>query len=99
MPRAGLRAAHLSEAHAVAVAQQVHERHAFGIKQLEGKPDPLGRILDPDEGVGDITEQVLASAKIAALVAERDAPEPVIDKLIDGLHKAGLEVRTTSNTQ
>ena len=64
--------AHLLERTA-AVAQQVDERDAFGIEQLEGKPHPLGRVLDAGEGVGDVGEQVLAPAQVAALVAQRDA--------------------------
>ena len=64
--------AHLLE-RAAAAAEQVDQRHAFGIEQLEGKPHPLGRILDAGEGVGDVGEQVLAAAQVAALVAQRDA--------------------------
>ena len=64
--------AHLLE-RAAAVAQQVDQRHAFGIEQLEGEPNPLGRILDAGEGVGDVSQQVLAAAQVAALVAQRDA--------------------------
>ena len=64
--------AHLLE-RAAAAAEQVDERHAFGIEQLEGKPHPLGRVLDAGEGVGDVAEQVLAAAQVAALVAQRDA--------------------------
>jgi hypothetical protein len=60
--------AHLLQGPA-AIAQQVDQRHAFGIEQLERKPHPLGRILDPGEGVGDIAEQVLAPAQVAALIA------------------------------
>jgi hypothetical protein len=56
-----------------AVAQQVDERHALGIEELEGKPHPLGRILDASEGVSYVAEQVLAPPQVAALVAQRDA--------------------------
>jgi hypothetical protein len=58
---------------AVAAAEQIHQRHAFGVEQLEGEPHPLGRILDPGERIRDISEQVLAAAQVAALVAKRDA--------------------------
>jgi hypothetical protein len=58
---------------AAAVAQQVDQRHAFGIEQLEGEPDALSRILDLGEGLGDVREQVLALAQVAVLVAKRDA--------------------------
>ena len=64
--------AHLFE-RVAAAAEQVDERHALGIEQLEGEPHPLGRILDAGEGVGDVGEQVLAAAQVAALVAQRDA--------------------------
>ena len=64
--------AHLFE-RAAAAPEQVDQRHALGIEQLEGKPNPLGRILDAGEGVRDVTEQVLAAAQVAALVAQRDA--------------------------
>ena len=64
--------AHLLE-RAAAAAEQVDQRHALGIEQLEGEPHPLGRILDAGEGVGDVGEQVLAAAQVAALVAQRDA--------------------------
>ena len=64
--------AHLLEC-AAAAAEQVDQRHALGIEQLEGEPHPLGRVLDPREGVGDVGEQVLAPAQVAALVAQRDA--------------------------
>ena len=64
--------AHLVQS-AAAVAQQVDQRHALGIEQLEGEPDPLGRVLDPGEGVGDVREHVLAATQVAILVAERDA--------------------------
>ena len=64
--------AHLVERIAAA-AEQVDQRHPFGIEQLEGKPHPLGRILDAREGIRQIGEQVLAAAQIAALVAQRDA--------------------------
>jgi hypothetical protein len=56
-----------------AAAEQVDQRHALGIEQLEGKPHPLGRILDLCEGIGDVREQVLAAAQVAALVAQRNA--------------------------
>ena len=56
-----------------AAAQQVDERHTFGIEQLEREPNPLGWILDPRERVGDIGKQILAPAEVAALVAERNA--------------------------
>ena len=64
--------AHLVQG-AAAVAQQVDQRHALGIEQLEGEPDPLGRVLDPGEGIGDVREHVLAATQVAILVAERDA--------------------------
>ena len=64
--------AHLLQ-RAAAAAEQIDERDALGIEQLEGEPQPLGRILDPREGVGDVSEQVLAAAEVAALVAQRDA--------------------------
>ena len=57
---------------AAAVAQQVDQRHALGIEQLEGEPDALGRVLDPGEGVGDVGQQVFATAEVPVLVAERD---------------------------
>jgi hypothetical protein len=63
---------HLFEC-AAPVAEQVDQLHAFGIEQLEGKPHALGRILDAGERVGDIGQQVLAAAQVAALVAQRDA--------------------------
>jgi hypothetical protein len=63
--------AHLFEC-AAAVAQEIDERHAFGIEQLESNPNPLGRILNAGERVGDVLEQVLAAAQ-AALVAQRNA--------------------------
>jgi len=63
--------AHLFE-RAAAIAQQVDERNALGIEQLEREPHPLGRILDAGEGVGDVDQQVLAPAQVAALVAQRD---------------------------
>jgi hypothetical protein len=56
-----------------AAPEQVDQRHALGIEQLEGKPHPFGRILDAGEGVGDVAQQVLAPAEVAALVAQRDA--------------------------
>jgi hypothetical protein len=56
-----------------AAPEQVDQRDAFGIEQLEGKPHPLGRVFDAGEGVRDIGEQVLAPAQVAALVAQRDA--------------------------
>ena len=56
-----------------AAAEQVDQRNALGIEQLEREPDPLGRVLDADEGVGDVAEQVLAPAQMPVLVAERDA--------------------------
>ena len=49
-----------------AAPEQVDERHALRIEQLERKPHALGRVLDPGEGVSDIREQVLASAQVAA---------------------------------
>jgi hypothetical protein len=58
---------------ATAVAQQVDQRHAFGIEQLEGEPDALGRILDPSEGIGDVPEQVFALAQVAVLIAKGKA--------------------------
>ena len=64
--------AHLFE-RAAAAAEQVDQRHALGIEQLEREPHPLGRVLDAGEGVGDVSEQVLAAAQVAALVAQRDA--------------------------
>jgi hypothetical protein len=64
--------AHLFQ-RAPAMAQQVDERHTLGVEQLEGEPDALGRILDPGKRVGDVTEQILAPAQIAALVAESNA--------------------------
>ncbi len=64
--------AHLVQS-AAAVAQQVDQRHALGIEQLEGEPHALGRVLDPGEGIGDVRQQVLAPAEMAVLVAERDA--------------------------
>jgi hypothetical protein len=48
---------------AAAVAQQVDQGHALGVEQLEGEPHPLGRVLDPGEGVGDVGQQVLAPAQ------------------------------------
>ena len=64
--------AHLLE-RAAAAAEQVDQRDALGIEQLEGEPHPLGRVLDAGEGIGDVAEQVLAAAQVAALVAQRDA--------------------------
>jgi hypothetical protein len=52
-----------------AAAEQVDQRDALGIEQLEDEPHALGRILDAGEGVGHICEQVLARAQVAALVA------------------------------
>jgi hypothetical protein len=63
--------AHLVQ-RAAAVAQQIDQRHALGIEQLEGEPHPLGRILDPSEGIGNVRQQVLAAAQVAILVTERD---------------------------
>jgi hypothetical protein len=57
---------------AAAVAQQVDERDALGIEQLEGEAYPLGRVLGAGEGVGDITDQILAPPQVAALIAERE---------------------------
>jgi hypothetical protein len=62
--------AHLLESPAT-VAQEIDQRHAFGVEQLEREPHPLRGILDPDEGVGDISKQLLAPAQVAALVAQR----------------------------
>jgi hypothetical protein len=56
-----------------AAAEQVDERHALGIEQLEGEPHPLGRVLDAREGVRDVGEHILAPAQVAALVAQRNA--------------------------
>jgi hypothetical protein len=56
-----------------AAAEQVDQRHALGVEQLEREPHALGRVLDASEGVGDFAEQVLAAAQVAALVAQRDA--------------------------
>jgi hypothetical protein len=56
-----------------AAAEQVDQRHALGIEQLEGEPHALRRVLDAGEGIRDVGEQVLAAAQVAALVAERDA--------------------------
>jgi hypothetical protein len=56
-----------------AVAEQIDQRNALGVEQLEGKPHPLGRVLDARKGVGDVTEKVLAAAEIAALVAQGNA--------------------------
>jgi hypothetical protein len=64
--------AHLIERTAAA-AEEVDERHALRIEQLEGEPDALGRILNAGEGVGDVAEQVLAPTQVTALVAQRDA--------------------------
>jgi hypothetical protein len=63
---------HLVESTA-AIAQQVDERHAVGIEQLEGEPYPLCGILDPREGIGNVRQQVLAPAQAPILVAERNA--------------------------
>jgi hypothetical protein len=41
--------AHLLQC-AAGVAQQVDQRYAFGIEQLEREAHPLGRVLDPGEG-------------------------------------------------
>ena len=64
--------AHLLQS-TTAVAQQVDQRHALGIEQLEGEAYALGRVLDPGEGIGDVREHVLAATQVAILVAERDA--------------------------
>jgi hypothetical protein len=45
-----------------AVAEQVDERQALGMEQLEGEPHPLGGVLDPGEGVAHVSEQVLGDA-------------------------------------
>jgi hypothetical protein len=63
--------AHLLQ-RAAAIAQHVDQRHALGVEQLEGKPHPLGRVLDTGEGIRNISEQILAPTQIAALVAQRD---------------------------
>jgi hypothetical protein len=63
---------HLLECIAAA-AEQVDQRDALGVEQLEGKPHPFGRVLDAGEGVGDVAEQILAPAHVAALVTQRDA--------------------------
>ena len=52
-----------------AAPEQVDQRDAFGIKQLEGEAHPLRRVLDAGEGVGNVREQVLAAAQVAALIA------------------------------
>jgi hypothetical protein len=64
--------AHLFERIAPA-AEQVDERHAFGIEQLEGKPQPLGRVLDLHKGICHLGQQVLAPAQVAALITKCDA--------------------------
>jgi hypothetical protein len=64
--------AHLFERIAAAT-EQVNERHALGVEQLEGKPHPLRRVFDAGKRIADISEQVLAAAQVAALVAQRDA--------------------------
>jgi hypothetical protein len=58
---------------AAAIPEQVDQRDPLGVEQLEREPHPLGRVLDPSEGIGDIAEQVLAAAEVPALVAQRDA--------------------------
>jgi hypothetical protein len=68
-----------------AAAEQVDQRHAFGVEELEGEPHALGRILDLREGVGDIGEQVLAAAQMAILIPQRDAQ---LGKCILGLARA-----------
>jgi pyridine nucleotide-disulfide oxidoreductase len=75
---------HLVESTA-AIAQQVDERHAFGIEQLEGEPHALGRILDPGEGIGDVRQQVLAPAEMPILIAKRNAH---LRECIPGLARA-----------
>jgi hypothetical protein len=64
--------AHLFE-RAAAAPEQVDQRDAFGVEQLEGESHPLGGILDARKGIGDVGEQVLAAAQVAALVPQRDA--------------------------
>jgi hypothetical protein len=55
--------AHLFERTA-AVAEQVDERHALGIEQLEREAHPLGRVLNAGKRVRDIGEQILAPAQV-----------------------------------
>ena len=64
--------AHLLE-RAAAAPEQVDQRDAFGIEQLERKAHPLRRILDARESISHISEQVLAAAQVAALITQRDA--------------------------
>jgi hypothetical protein len=45
----------------------LHRRHALGTEQLEGEPDPFGRILDSGEGIGYVRQQVLTPAPVATL--------------------------------
>ena len=84
--------AHLFQC-ATAVAQQVDERHALGIEELERKPHPLGWVLDAGKGVGYIAEQssllrslplwsrsampICASASFASPLPSRPRPRRV----------------------
>jgi Resolvase, N terminal domain len=56
-----------------AAAEQVNQRNALGVEQLEGEAHPLGRVFDAREGVCDISKQVLTAAQVAALITQRDA--------------------------